>query len=70
MIHLLILVLVLVGIVVCCSYLLGYRLGSESRAAELQRIRLDASRAQHEIHRLTATAFAALADEVVRRRSR
>jgi hypothetical protein len=66
--HLLLLVVVLIVTVVGLAYLVGFRIGSESNAAELQRIKLEAVRAQREIHNLVAAGFAALADEVVRRR--
>ena len=52
--------LILVGI----AYLLGFRLGSEDATDELARVRLEAARAERQIHDLTRQAFISMAEHV------
>jgi uncharacterized membrane protein YciS (DUF1049 family) len=49
-------------------FLLGFRLGGEHWLAELNRVRLEAARAERQIHDLTRQAFVAMAEEVERHR--
>lgn len=63
-------VLVLLGVTLTLTYLLGFRLGGESWQAEAGRIRQEAADARREMHLLTRQAFTAMAEEVERRRER
>jgi uncharacterized membrane protein YciS (DUF1049 family) len=53
-------------------FLLGFRLGGEHWQAELTRVRLEAARAERQVHDLTRQAFVAMAERVeqVRRHNR
>ena len=49
-------------------YLLGFRLGGQSRISELQRVRAEAAEAERQLHDLTRSAFVAMAEAAERRR--
>lgn len=63
------LVVTVVAIFVLC-FLLGFRLGGESRFAESQRIRAEAAASERELHNLTRSAFIAMTEEAQRLRDR
>lgn len=49
-------------------FLLGFRLGAEESAGELTRVRMEAARAERQLHDLTRSAFIAMAEEAQRHR--
>lgn len=61
------LVLSLTALVVM-SFVLGHRYGGDRWQAELTRVRLEAAQAERQLHDLSRTAFAAMAEEVERHR--
>lgn len=58
-----------VALVVVLAFLLGFRLGSESWAGDVQRVRAQAALAERQMHDLTRAAFVAMAEEAEARRS-
>jgi len=62
------LILLLLSLVVVLAFLLGFRLGGDSWAAEARRVRSRAAVASREMHDLTRAAFVAMAEEAERRR--
>ena len=52
---------------VVLAYLLGFKMGGDSRASELRLVRSRAERASRDMHDLTRAAFVAMAEEAQRR---
>ncbi len=63
------LLLVVLGGSAVVLFLLGFRLGGDGNATELNRVRVEAAQAQRELHNLTRQAFVAMAEAVERRRT-
>lgn len=65
-----VLLVLLVLMVVMAMFLLGFRLGGDHWQAELTRLRLEAVKAERQMHDLTRQAFVAMAEHAERHRSR
>jgi uncharacterized membrane protein YciS (DUF1049 family) len=59
---LLLLLLLALSALVLVVFLLGFRLGGDHWQAELLRVRLEAARAERQMHDLTRQAFVAMAE--------
>ena len=57
-----------VAMVIGLAFLLGFRLGGQSWASEVDRVRAEAAAAERKLHELTRAAFVAEAEEAERRR--
>lgn len=68
MIGLLITVLVAVLALGATVFLLGFRLGGEHWQSELAKVRLEAARAERQLHDLTRSAFIQMAEAAEQRR--
>lgn len=68
MIAIVVLLVASVALIVLLSFLLGFRIGGHSWAEEAERVRLEAARAQKELHDLTRAAFVAMAEQADQRR--
>jgi hypothetical protein len=67
MIVLALLILTVVTLAVL-TFVLGFRLGGEHWQARLTQVRLDAARAERELHNLTRNAFVAMTEVAQERR--
>ena len=68
MIELLIVVLVAVVALSTALFLLGFRLGGDQWQSELAKVRLEAARAERQLHDVTRSAFVSMAEAAERRR--
>lgn len=57
-------------LLVAVVFLLGFRLGGDHWQAELTRVRMEAIRAERQMHDLTRQAFVSMAEHVERQRHR
>lgn len=65
-----VLVVLLVLMVVMAMFLLGFRLGGDHWQSELLRVRLEAARAERQLHDLTRQTFVAMAEQAEQLRGR
>jgi hypothetical protein len=67
---LLILLVLTLAAFAAAVFLLGFRLGGDHWQAELTRVRLEAARAERQMHDLTRQAFVAMAERAELHRNR
>jgi hypothetical protein len=60
---------VMAVILVALVFILGFRLGGDHWQARLTQVRLEAARAERELHDLTRNAFVAMTEAAQERRS-
>jgi hypothetical protein len=68
MLLLVVAVIILAAVLGAALFLLGFRLGADQWQGRLAQIRLEASKAERELHDLTRQAFVSMAEAAERRR--